>query len=222
MSVTEQATPALHPPPRGWRGILGWPRWLWRTSEEAAHMIGDHLHLPIAGRRRRLLRIVVFMWMLVISPWLWGARRRRQTSAVERLFARVNELWQTEPYQAVDLVRTVARTIKTAESKTKVGRSRRTTIPPFGAFTWTDGIEIQLYLFRCEFALAAYEDALATCGAFPETTETILMQVDCLVAMSRRADAIELLEAKLHVDSWRGSLRSRLEALSGTATGGLN
>ena len=59
-------------------------------------------------------------------------------------------------------------------------------------------LRIQLYLFRCEFTLTAYEDALATCRAFPETTETVLMQVDCLVAISRRADAIELLEAKLH------------------------
>jgi hypothetical protein len=50
----------------------------------------------------------------------------------------------------------------------------------------------------------------------------ILEQVDCLMAMGRRAEAIAHLEKNLDVDTWRGPLRRRLEELSGKPGGGLN
>ena len=51
---------------------------------------------------------------------------------------------------------------------------------------------------------------------------TVLEQVDCMMAMGRREDAIAHIEKNLNLDTWRGPLRRRLEELSGKPGGGLN
>jgi hypothetical protein len=51
---------------------------------------------------------------------------------------------------------------------------------------------------------------------------TIGQQVDCLVAMRRREDAIALLRKNLHLDNRRGDLHRRLGELSGSQPGGPN
>ena len=45
---------------------------------------------------------------------------------------------------------------------------------------------------------------------------TILKEVDCLMALGRRADAIALLQRHLDLDGWRGELRRRLVELGGS------
>jgi hypothetical protein len=44
---------------------------------------------------------------------------------------------------------------------------------------------------------------------------TILQQVDCLMALGRRIEAIALLECNLDLDGWRGKLRRHLLDLGG-------
>jgi len=61
-----------------------------------------------------------------------------------------------------------------------------------------------------------FEEAFAVVAALPGKLDTtILRQVDCLVALDRKADAIALLEANLDLDGWRGKLRRRLRELGG-------
>ena len=88
-------------------------------------------------------------------------------------------------------------------------------VPPFGKFHANDVFVVQNYLFRCEFALGRYDEAMQVSMSLPvRVPSAILEQVDCLMAMGRRADAIAHLAKNLDVDTWRGPLRRRLEELS--------
>ena len=64
--------------------------------------------------------------------------------------------------------------------------------------------------------LGNFEEALAVSSALPgRLDESILRQVDCLVALGRHPEAIALLESNLDLDGWRCRLRRRLVALGG-------
>jgi hypothetical protein len=56
----------------------------------------------------------------------------------------------------------------------------------------------------------------------PPPKTSILQQVDCLLALGRRVDAIALLERNLIMDGWRGTLRRRLTELGGNPLRSVN
>jgi tetratricopeptide (TPR) repeat protein len=91
-----------------------------------------------------------------------------------------------------------------------------TVIEPFGKFEPWDLFAVQRHLYNCEMALGRYEDALSVAAALPgRLEEFVLQQVDCLLAMGRRPEALALLERNLDLDGWRGTLRRRLTELGG-------
>jgi len=64
---------------------------------------------------------------------------------------------------------------------------------------------------------------LAVASSMPgRLDDNVLRQVDCLVALGRRAEAIALLERNLDLDGWRGKLRRRLVELGGRPSHAVN
>jgi len=89
-------------------------------------------------------------------------------------------------------------------------------ITPFGSFKTKDVLSVYRVLYECEVGLGNYEQALAVLAVMPGRIDSsILQQVDCLVALGRRDEAIALLERNLDIDGWRGKLRRRLRELGG-------
>jgi len=178
-----------------------------------------------------ILRAATIMFGLLVAPWVILARafRRRHESAFEVLRRRAYELWETSPFDGLALVRTTYETLEARGGFDvwKPGGSiafwASVEVSPFGRFSAGNVIEIYLLLYRFEFALGRYEEAMEVSTSFPaQADETILQQVDCLMATGRRADAIAHLEKNLNLDTWRGALRRRLEELSGKPGGGIN
>jgi tetratricopeptide (TPR) repeat protein len=131
-------------------------------------------------------------------------------------------MWRTSPFEAVEFLRSTVETLRAAGSPFP-NPLRKVDVPPFGKFDGTDAYGVHKHLFRCEFALGRYEEALQVSTSLgSQIPETILEQVDCLMAMGRRADAVALLEKNLTLDNWRGPLRRRLEELSGKPGAGVN
>ena len=89
-------------------------------------------------------------------------------------------------------------------------------IAPFGVFKTLDAFSVQRFLYDSEVAFGNFEEALAAAAALPGRLDvTVLQQVDCLVALGRKAEAITLLQTNLDIDGWRGKLRRRLRELGG-------
>ena len=102
-------------------------------------------------------------------------------------------------------------------------KGKRVEIAPFGKFGTAEMISVNQFLYKCEAAFGNYEEALAVAAALPARVDiTILQQVDCLVALGRRAEAIALLERNLDLDGWRGKLRRRIVDLGGRRLRALN
>jgi len=212
--------PAGLPEPTGWRWILGWPRRLWRSTDAVADDVADALGIPVAGFRRRAARPLFFALMLVMMPLVWPLRRLFHSTAERRVRDRSDEIWQTNPYEAVALVESVCLQVRAAVPSDKL--LARIDLPPWGRFTPFQLAQLESYLFRCYLAVGRYEDALTLCRAFGEAELFVQMQVDCLIAMKRTPDAIALLRDKLHLDGPRGKLRSKLESLTGSSAGRAN
>ena len=123
----------------------------------------------------------------------------------------------------MELLRTTLETLRARAGGFVPNPLKAVDLPPFGKFRASDVVSLHNYLFRCEFALGRYDEAMQVSMSIPVRMHTsILEQVDCLMAMGRRAEAIAHLEKNLDVDTWRGPLRRRLEELSGKPGGGLN
>lgn len=89
-------------------------------------------------------------------------------------------------------------------------------IAPFGRFTTADVYSLCQFLYECEVSQGNFEEALTVLAALPGRIDvTVLRQVDCLVALGLRDEAVALLERNLDIDGWRGKLRRRLRELGG-------
>jgi hypothetical protein len=100
---------------------------------------------------------------------------------------------------------------------------RAVEIEPFGKFEPGALLSVQRFLYDSEVTLGHLEQALTVAAAVPGRVDVfILQQVDCLVALGRREEAIALLERNLDIDGWRGALRRRLTELGGRHLRALN
>ena len=205
--------------PKGWRDRV---RFAWSFSEEVGNVLADGRHMRIRSVWRWALRIGLFVWILVMSPWIARALRKPRKDAVGKLYSRLSELWQTAPYEALQLLRSVSDELNRHKLGWKDDSGCPVHIEPFGRFAWTDAMEVRFRLLEYEMSFSHYDEALALCQEIPEAAHTVLMRVKCLEKMGRRPDAIALLEQKLPMDNWRGDLRAELASLVGRPGAGLN
>jgi hypothetical protein len=204
------------------KGLWGNLRFAWLLASEMGDFLGDRWHFRVASMLRWPVRLGIFLWALVVLPWVWLAMRKPRRDAVGRLQARVEDLWQTNPYEALQLLRSVSDELNRRNLGWKNGSGRPVQIEPFGRFTDTDAMELRFYLLEYEISFSHYEEALALCQEMPDLAPAILMQVTCLEKMGRQHDAIALLQQKLSKDNWRGDLRAKLTSLVGHPGAGLN
>ena len=204
----------LTPRVRWWTKLARLPRLLWSTSLGVTVMLTDHSQRQPSKRKFALIRSVVLTGLVLISPVaLVLSSRSRSATAFEALDARVREIWQTSPAEAVALLRSTFEELVTRDLLLTI---RGVEIAPFGKFESRDFLAVQRFLYDCEVALGHFEEALAVVSALPGRTDVaILQQVDCLITFGRQEDAIALLERNLDLDGWRGTLRRRLTELGG-------
>jgi tetratricopeptide (TPR) repeat protein len=156
------------------------------------------------------------LWPLALA---FRSRFRRGTG-LDALDARVRQIWQTSPDDAVALLRSTFEQLLARDAFLKL---RPVELEPFGKFAGGDLLSIQRFLYDSEVALGHLEQALAVAAALPGRLDVfVLQQVDCLVALGRREEAIALLERNLDIDGWRGTLRRRLTELGGRHLRALN
>ncbi len=160
-----------------------------------------------------LIRLAVLAGLVLLMPLMIVlSLRKRRSTAFDALHERAQQIWQTSAHEALALVRASHEQL-VAEGAFDM---KKVAIAPFGTFGLAETISTNQFLYRCELAFGNYEEALAVSSALAGRVElTILQQVDCLVALGRRTEAIALLERNLDVDGWRGTLRRRLVELGG-------
>jgi len=198
------------------------PGWVWIAGSDAAEGILSMRKRPAGRVWAFTLRLIMVLLVALVLPFvlLVNEIRRRRPRAAGRLHKKVTELWQSSPYDAVELLRTTFDTLKAAGGFQPF---KQVDVPPFGRFAFSDAIHVYQMLFKSEFALGRYEEALQVSQSFAANIpEAILEQVDCLMAMGRRADAIAHLEKNLGLDNWKAPLRRRLEELTGKPDAGVN
>jgi hypothetical protein len=190
-------------------------------SREMTVTITDLSHRQPSKRKFALIRLGVLTCLALFSPLaLVLAFRSRGPTAFDALDARVRQIWQTSASEAVALLRSTFEELIARDALAKI---RGVEIAPFGKFEPRDFLSVWRLLYDCEVTLGHFEEALATAAALPGRLDVaILQQVDCLVALGRRDDAITLLERNLDMDSWRGTLRRRLRELGGRHLRALN
>jgi hypothetical protein len=213
---------ALAPRVRWWTKLARLPRFLWSQSAEVATMITDHSPRQPSRRKLAWIRIAMLACRIVVLPFALVLRRRfrpRGPTAFEALDTQMREVWRTSPYEAVALLRSIFERLLARGALNPI---RTVEIEPYGKFEPWDALAVERHLYNCEITLGHHEAALAVAPALPKYEETILQQVDCLVAMGRRPDAIALLERSLDVDGWRGTLRRRLRELGGSPLKSVN
>jgi len=184
-------------------------------SGVVATTLTDHSPRQPSRRKLALIRVGVMAGFIPLLPLVlvFSFRSRPMgPSALDALVARTSEIWRTSAHEAVVLMRS---TFDQLIAKGAFG-NKAIEIEPFGKFEPWDALRLQRYLYDCEIALGRYEEALAVAAAMPGNLEEfVLQQVDCLVVLGRRADAIALLERNLNTYGWRGTLRRRLRELGG-------
>jgi hypothetical protein len=201
---------------RWWTKLARLPRRLWSSSGELATLITDHSPRQPSRRKLTLIRLAVLAGLIPLLPIALVFRWRYRPQgppAFDALDARVREIWTTSAHEAVALLRS---TFDQLIAHQGAFGTKPIEIEPFGKFQPWDVLAVQRHLYNCELALGRYEEALACAAAMPGPLEEfILQQVECLLLLGRRADAIALLERNLATDGWRGTLRRRLRELGG-------
>lgn len=163
----------------------------------------------------RVLRVGLLLMVLVMWPWiaLWRLVHGRGSDPCALLWQKAEEVWRKDPAAATALLRDV-HTKLSARGGLFGAPFLGIEVPPYGRFRFAEAWWVHDAVYRCELALGRHDEALAMARALPETDVSILQQVDCLLAMNRRAEAVALLESKLHLDTWVGPLRKRLRELT--------
>jgi len=199
---------------RWWTKLAKLPGRLWSMSLEMATMMTDGSRRQPTKRKLLMVRLGVMASLLVLLPLLLPFRSRlRRPTAFDALHARIGEIWQTSPDDGMALLRTTFRKLVAEGAFEKM---KSVEITPFGSFKTKDVLSVYRVLYECEVGLGNYEQALAVLAVMPGRIDSsILQQVDCLVALGRRDEAIALLERNLDIDGWRGKLRRRLRELGG-------
>lgn len=161
-----------------------------------------------------MIRLGVLASLIPLWPVALVFRARfRSATAFDALYERFRQLWQTSPDEAVALLRSIFEQLVERKALTKM---RPMAIEPFGKFATWDLFSVHRVLYDSEVTLGHLEKALGVAAALPGRLQVaILQQVDCLIALGRRPDAIALLERNLDLDGWRGTLRRRLVELGG-------
>jgi len=190
-------------------------------SGETTTIITDLSHRQPSKRKFALIRVGMLASLLLLWPLAVVFRSRfRRATGFDALDARVRQIWPTSPSDAVALLRSTFEQLLVRDAWTKL---RPVEIEPFGKFGGGDLLSVQRFLYDSEVALGQFEQALSVAAAVPGRLDVfILQQVDCLVALGRREEAIALLERNLDIDGWRGKLRRRLTELGGRHLRALN
>jgi hypothetical protein len=160
-----------------------------------------------------LVRLALMAGLVLLAPvmFLLGRRAGRATG-LDVLQKEAARIWEPSPSDAIALLR---KTYDQLTAKDGFARLKTVSIPPFGDFAPYHTMALQQYIWRCEMAVGNYEGALALAASLGRIEFAILQQVDCLVAMGRKADAIALLESSFDLDGWRRTLRRRWVELGG-------
>jgi hypothetical protein len=211
--VTLTSVPLI-PRERWWTRLAKLPGRLWSMSGELATLMTDGFHRQPSKRKLVFIRLAVIAGLTLLAPILFLiASRFRRSTAFDALHGRVRQIWQTSASEAIAFLRTTYENLVSQGAFTKM---KAVEIPPFGSFGIDQTLRVQQFLYECEVAVGNYEEALAMAAALPGRLDfTILQQVDCLVALGRRAEAIALLERNLDLDGWRGKLHRRIVELGG-------
>jgi hypothetical protein len=184
---------------------------LWQNAVRATDELTDHFQRRPGKWTVRAIRALILVFSVLLGPFilLVQAFRRPHERPSTALYHRVREVWQASPFEALALVRTTYETLQLRGDGWKTVE-----LPPFGRFNMLETLLVHDLLFRCEFALGRYAEAMQVSASLPARLPTsILQQVDCLMAMGRRADAIAHLEKNLDIDTWREPLRRRMQEL---------
>jgi hypothetical protein len=192
------------------------------TGREAAESIMLMRKRPTGRVAAFALRLLMVLLVATMLPFvfLMNAIWRRRPRAADALHKKVVELWRSSPYEAVELLRATLDTLKAGDGFNPL---KRIDVPPFGRFDAAQVFSVYQTLFKGELSLGRFEEALQVSRSLPvQIPDTILEQVECLLAMGRRADAIAHLEKNLGLDTWKAPLRRRLEKLTGTPGAGVN
>ena len=206
---------------RWWTKLARFPLRLWSISGEVTTIITDLSHRQPSKRKFALIRVGTMASFLVLWPLALVFRSRfKRATGFDALDARVREIWRTSPTDAVALLRS---TFEQLLARGGLSRIRPVEVEPFGRFQGGDVLSVQRFLYDSEVALGHLEQALEVAAAVPGRLDVfILQQVDCLIALGRREEAIALLERNLDIDGWRGTLRRRLTELGGRHLRALN
>ena len=183
-------------------------------SLDLATMITDGSARQPSKRRLLLIRIGVMAGLILFAPLgvILAVRGRRPT-ALDALRTRFREIGQTSRGDAMALLRSTFQQLVIQGAFAKL---KGVEIAPFGNFTTTDVFSLYQFLYECEVSQGYFEEALTVLAVLPGRLDvTVLRQVDCLVALGRRGEAVALLERNLDLDGWRGKLRRRLRELGG-------